>query len=304
MFTNFKRVLHFALADLSRNKGISIATIFILVVTISLFTLMFFLHGVSKEIITQIQNKIDITAYFKSDTVEQDILLAKEQILKQSGDIKKIQYISKEDALNIFLEKHKDDDTFVDALAQVGDNPFLPSLNITTTGDPQQYKKINDILQGDQFSGLIDQVDYSQKKDVIERLFSITSTINKFGIGLAILFMLIAILVVFNTIKLAIDTSKTEISTMRIVGASSWFVRAPFIIQGVLFGIFSFIIVFFITVISMYFLSSKLQVVLSGFSLWHYLLSHIFVIILIQLGFGIFLGGIASFIVVQKYLKI
>src|SRR3989344_5683553 len=112
MFTNFKRVLHFALADFSRNKGISLATTFILVVTISLFTLLFFMHGVSKEIISQIQNKIDITAYFKSNTSEMDILAAKDQILLQSADIKSIEYISKEDALNIFLEKHQGDNTF------------------------------------------------------------------------------------------------------------------------------------------------------------------------------------------------
>ncbi len=304
MFTNFKRVLHFALTDLARNKGISIANIFILVVTISLFTMLFFMHGLSNEIIYQMQNKINITAYFKSDTSEQDILLAKEQILKQTNDIKSIQYVSKEDAADIFLEKYKNNDAFTDALAEVGDNPFLPSLNITTTGEPQQYEKVNIILQSEQFSDLIDQVDYPQKKNIIEKVFSITSTVNKFGIGLAVLFILISIMVVFNTIKLAIDSSKNEISTMRIVGASSWFVRAPFIIQGVIFGLISFIVCFFITMILIFFLSSKLQVTLAGFSLWHYLLSNIFVIILIQFGFGILLGGIASFVVVQKYLKV
>lgn len=304
MFTNFKRALTFALADFSRNKGISVATTFILVVTISLFTMLFFMHGVSKEIIAQIQNKMDITAYFKSDAPEADILAVKDQILLQSTDIKSIEYVSKEDALSIFLERYKDDDTYTNALTQVGDNPFLPSLNITTTGEPEQYEKVNDILQSSQFADLIDQVDYFQKKDIIERTFAITSNLNKFGIALAIILMLVAILVVFNTIKLAIDSSKTEISTMRIVGASSWFVRAPFIIQGALFGIISFIVCFFITITSIFFLSSKLQVMLSGFSLWGYFVHNIFIVILIQLGFGILLGGIASFIVVQKYLKV
>ena len=304
MFTNLKRVFKFALENLSRNKGISIATIFVLVITIVLFTTLFFIHGISNNIISQIQSKIDIAAYFKSDVAEQSILNARDEILKNSPDIKNIQYVSKEDALDNFLQKHEGDAVLANALTQVGGNPFLPSLNITTTGDASQYEKINTILQGEQFIDLIDKVDYSQKKDIIDRVFSITSNINKFGLGLAIILVLVAILVVFNTIKLAIDSSKDEISTMRIVGASSWFVRAPFIIQGAIFGCISFIVCFLITILAAYFLSPGLVIILAGFSLWNYFLANLWLIILIQLGFGVTLGGAASFIVVQKYLKI
>src|SRR3989344_7858727 len=150
----------------------------------------------------------NLKRYFKSDVAEQSILNARDEILKNSPDIKNIQYVSKEDALDNFLQKHEGDAVLANALTQVGGNPFLPSLNITTTGDASQYEKINTILQGEQFIDLIDKVDYSQKKDIIDRVFSITSNINKFGLGLAIILVLVAILVVFNTIKLAIDSSK------------------------------------------------------------------------------------------------
>lgn len=305
MFTNFNRVFKFALENFYRNKGISIATIFVLVITIVLFTTLFFIRGISKDVILQIQSKIDITAYFKSDATEQNILSARDEILKNSPDIKGIEYISKEDALDNFLQRHQGDTVLANALMQVGGNPFLPSLNITTAGgNGLQYEKINIILQGEQFSALIEKVDYSQKKDIINKVFSITSNINKFGLGLAIILVLVATLVVFNTIKLAIDSSKDEISTMRIVGASSWFVRAPFIIQGAIFGCISFVVCFLVTVLAAYFLSPGLAVILSGFSLWNYFLGNVWLIILIQLGFGVALGGVASFIVVQKYLKV
>ena len=102
----------------------------------------------------------------------------------------------------------------------MGDNPFLPSLNITTNGDPSQYAQVANILQTSDFSNLIDNVDFSQKKDTIEKIYSITSNINMFGIILGVILIIVAILVVFNTIKLAIENSKEEIATMRIVGAS------------------------------------------------------------------------------------
>ncbi len=304
MFTNLKRVCKFAFTDFYRNKGRSIAAIFVLTITIGLVSGLFFLHGISNFIILQVQNKIDITAYFKSDTSEQDILNARDQILKLSPDIKNIQYVSKDDALNNFTQRHQDNSTFSNALSEVGDNPFLPSLNITTSGDPLQYQQVANILESDQFSSLIEKVDFSQKKDTIEKVFSITSDINKLGLVLAIILVLVVILVVFNTIKLAIDNSKDEISTMRIVGAQSWFVRAPFIIQGAIFGCIAFVICFLTTMLLSYFLSSGLSVIMPGFGLWSYFLSNFWIIILIQLGFGIGLGVISSSIVVQKYLKV
>ncbi len=304
MLTSLKRVFILAFTDFYRNKGRSIAAIFVLIITIALVTGLFFLHGISNFIISEVQNKIDITAYFKSDTAENDILNVKSQILNSSPGIKDIQYVSKDDALNNFTKKHKDNPVFSNALTQVGDNPFLPSLNIVTTGSPSEYEQVANILQSSQFSSLIDKVDFSQKKATIEKVFSITSNINKFGIGLAVILVLVAILIVFNTIKLAIDSSKEEIGTMRIVGASSWFVRTPFIIQGAIFGFISFIICFLITFLLSYFLSSGLEIIIPGFSLFDYFVSNFWIIILIQLGAGVALGIVSSFIVVNKYLKI
>lgn len=130
------------------------------------------------------------------------------------------------------------------------------------------------------------------------------SNINALGMGLAALLVLVAILVVFNTIKLAIDNSKDEIATMRIVGATSWFVRAPFIIQGALFGCVAFVICFAATLALALFIPSGIAIILSGFSVWGYFVSNLFLILLLQLAFSAGLGSLASFIVVQRYLKV
>ena len=304
MFTNLKRVFNFALVDFFRNKGISIAAIFVLTTTILLITGLFFMHGVSNFLISTIQNKIDITAYFKADVPEQDILNAKDGILKISSEVKNVEYISKEDALYDFTQKHGDDPTISGALQEVGGNPFLPSLNIIMASGASGYEKVATILLGDQFIDLIEKVDFSQKKVTIEKIFSISATINKFGLILAVILFLVAIVVVFNTIKLAINGSREEITTMRIVGASSWFIKSPFIIQGAMFGFVSFIICFFVTFILAFLVSSSVEIIMPGFNLFKYFTSNIFIIILIQLGFGVAMGVVSSFIVVNKYLKV
>jgi len=304
MLTNFKRIITFAINDFSRNKGISIAAVFVLTIAIMLVTGLFFFQGMAGYLISQIQDKIDITAYFKEGTQEQDILDVKDEILKTSPNIKNIEYISKDQALAFFNEKHKDNAILSKALQEVGDNPFLPSLNITTSGDPLQYAQVSNILQTSDFSKLIDKVDFSQKKDTIEKVYSITTSINIFGIIFGIVLIIIAILVVFNTIKLAIESSREEISTMKIVGASDWFVRGPFIIQGIIYGAIAFLICILFSGIFSYFLSPQIRAILPGFDMFGYFLTNLGIFVLIQLGFGIGVGVISALIVVKNHLEV
>jgi len=304
MLTNFKRVLGFAIKDFTRNKGISVAAVFVLIVTIMLVTGLVFFHKTVGYLTSQLQNKIDITAYFKDNAQEEDILSVKEEILKISPNIKNIEYISKDKALAIFNGKHQDNAVMARALQEVGSNPFLPSLNITTNGDPSQYEVISNVLENSDFSKLVDKVDFLQKKDTIEKIYSITSSINIFGLLLGAILVAVAVLVVFNTIKLTIENSKEEISTMRVVGASDWFIRGPFVIQGMLYGIFAFLICILITVLATYFLSPYISAVLPGFNIFIYFLTNWWIFVLIQLGFGIAVGAISALVVVKRYLEI
>lgn len=303
MFTNLKRVINFAFIDFSRNKGVSLAAVFVLVITITVATGFLFFQGISQYLISEVQDKIDITAYFKEETSEDQILKVKDEILKMSPDVKEVEYVSKDDALKVFTERHKDNDVFSKALEEVGQNPFLPSLNITTTGSTLQYEQISNVLQTETYSPFIEKVDFSQKKDTIEKVFAITSGINMFGLILGIIMVIVAIMVVLNTIKLTIDSSKNEINTMRIVGASDWFIRGPFIVQGAIYGLIAFVICLLLSAIFAYFLTSKIGVILPGFNMFNYFLSNFWLFALIQLCFGAGLGIISSFIVVKKYLE-
>lgn len=304
MLTNFKRILSFAFADFYRHKGISMAAILVLSITTMLVTGLYFLRGMSNALISSIEEKIDITAYFNADVSEEEIEAARQEILKDAPDIKNIQYVSKEQALEEFAARHQDDSVFLQALQEVGENPFLPSLNITTSGKPADYEKVAAVLEQEKYDSLIEKVDFYQKKDTIEKVFSVTDNINKFGLLLGGLMALVVLVVVFNTIRLVIDNSQEEIRTMRIVGASNWFIRMPFIIQGALFGLASFIACFFVTMALAYFLSPAAGTVLPGFNLFGYFIANMLMVMLIQISAGVLLGVVASFIVVSRYLKV
>jgi len=304
MITNITRVIKFAVDNFSRNKGISFATVFVLFVSIMVVSGLFFFQGMTNYLTNEIRNKIDITAYFYEETTEPEILAAKEQIAELSPNIKSIGYVSREQALESFNKKHEDDQVLQTALAEVGENPFLPSLNITTNGEPSQYEEVANILQNSAFGKLIYKVDFSAKRDTIEKIYSITSNVNRFGLVLGIVLLILSALVVFNTIKLAIDSSRDEIATMKIVGASDWFVRGPFIIEGVIYGVIAFLMSVLVSWLFAFLLSSKISVIMPGFSLLEFFLTNFWIFVLIQLVFGIGVGVVSSVIVVKKYLEI
>jgi len=303
-FNNFKRVFIFALQDFNRNKGIALATVFVLLVAMSLVSGIFFFKGMMSYLIDEIQDKIDVTAYFKETASETEILAVKDAILASSPNVVNIGYVSKEQALLNFNEKHGNNPTIARALEQIGDNPFLPALNITTNGQTSQYEEISNTLQTADYAKLINKVDFSEKKDTIEKVNSIISNINRFGIISAIILIIVAVLVVFNTIKLAVENSKAEISTMRIVGATNWFIRGPFVIQGVIYGVIAFIACVLLMGISLYILQTKIAIVLPGFNAFIYFLKNLWLFAFIQLGFGIGVGAVSSLVVIKKYLDI
>jgi len=301
MLTSFKRIIKTGWKGFSRNIGLSIATILIMVVVISLATLLFLLNPASKILISGLQEKVDISVYFGEDVLPGDIWEVESEI-SRIPEVKDVEYVSREQALEKFIEKHRDDPVLMESLTEVGYNPFLASLNIKAW-QVSQYEQVTNFLETGPFRNLIDKVDYHQRKPVIEKVFSITSGINKVGIFFSIIFGAIAILVAFNTIRIAIYNSSEEISIMRLVGASNWFVRGPFLIQGAIVGFIATLITLIITFGICYGLDSKIRVIAPEISIFSLFLSNFWTLILIQFATGIGLSILSSFIAIRKYLR-
>lgn len=278
------------------------AAIFVLVMTLSLINLLL-ISGHMALFLTQVfQEKIDISVYFGEDTAEQDIFLAKEE-LTGFPEIKKVEYVSREMALQAFIQKHQGEEVLMESLREIGANPFLPSLNIKTRS-ANDYAAISDILDAASFKPLITKVDYFQKKPVIERFTSIADDFKRAGIILSAILSLIAVLLTFNQIRLTIYNAREEIEIMKLVGASNWFIRGPFLVEGIIMGIFAAAITLLIFTAGLYFLSPRLEAFLPGLNLFDYFLKNFLYFLLVQIAAGIGLGASSSSIAVRRYLKI
>ena len=302
MLTKIKRIIKTGWKEFSRNIGLSMATVFIMIMVISLVTILFLLKPVSDILIGNVQKRVDVSVYLKED-VNTDQIMEFRSELSKIPEVKEINYVSKEEALETFIEIHKDDPVLIESLTEVGYNPFLASLNIKAW-EASQYEQVANFLESDSFQNLIDKVDYYQRKPVIEKVFALADGVNKVGFFLGIIFGAIAVLISFNTVRIAIHSSKEEISIMRLVGASNWFIRGPFLVQGVIVGFIAVIITLLITFGFSYFLNSKIMSLAPEINLWEIFISNLLILLLIQLATGVGLGIISSYIAVRKYLKI
>ena len=301
MFTNLIRVIKYGLQNFRRNAWLSTATVMVMVLALVVFLGLNVFNVMTKTIITSIEDKIDVSVFFKSTTAEDDILRIQSN-LQGLPEVKSVDYISKDQALQIFKDAHANDPTISQAINQLTDNPLLASLNIKAK-DSTQYAAIADYLNNDSIAPFVEKVSYSQNATIINRLNKILSTAEQGGWGLTIFMSLMAILITFNTIRLAIYSNRESINIMRLVGGSNFFTRGPFLVEGVLYGIFSALISLVIAAPIVYFVSPYLNVLVPELSLWGYFLSSIVILLVYQLIYGIALGIVSSFFAIGKYLK-
>lgn len=302
MTNSIKRIIKASWVNFWRQGGLTFATCFILVMAISLVAALFLLNDLNNYAISSLQEKVDISVYFKKDSQEADILKIKEEVA-QIPEVKSVEYISRENALENFTENHQNDSVLIESITEIGENPLLASLNIKAW-QFDQYTKISDFLVGLGQDSIVEKVDYFQRRPIIERVSMLTSAMRTTGIAVSIILSIVAILITFNTIRLAILNQKEEIGIQRLVGASDWFIRGPFLAQGTLAGIFSALISLLFFALFCWILSSKIEFLFSDLNLFNIFLSNFWILFLLQMATGIFLGGLSSLIAIRKYLRV
>ena len=302
ILTALRRVTRSGFNSFWRNLWVSTATISVMVITLGLITGLFLISAVAGSILQDLEEKVDISVYFKLSTPEGDILRVKTE-LEGLADVKSVEYVSREAALAKFEAEHQENPLIIKSLEELGDNPLEASLNIKAKVI-DDYGSIASFLEGARFSGLVDGVNYRQNQKVIEKLSRILSSIRRSGFVLIVALGLVAVLVTFNTIRLTIYSLREEIGVMRLVGASNWYIRGPFVVEGILHGLASSIIAIIIFYPLMLFISPKVASFLTGIDLAAYFEQNFWQIFLLQTLVGVALGVISSLIAIRRYLKI
>jgi cell division transport system permease protein len=303
----WKRTILAGLRGFYRNRTVSLSSIFILTITLSIITSFYLLVAVFNYTLEQVKEKVDVRVYLTTDATEQQAADIKAKLLGLS-DVKSVTYTSREQALDDFKKKHSGDQLTLQALDELGNNPFGASLSVIAK-DTSRYEAIADQLSngsgllGDD-KGVIDKINYYQIKDSIDKLNSIIGWTNTVGFWLSIIFVLMSCMIVYNTIRLAIFVYRDEIAVMKLVGASNMFIRGPFIVESLLYAIVATIITTIIFFPATIWVTQKTVFFFEGLNINAFYTSHFIELTLSLLAFGSVLTVVSSFLAVRKYLKV
>lgn len=297
----FKRIMKTSWLAFRRNSLLSTATILVMILMLSVVGGLLLMSAVAHTLLGDLENKIDISVYFVPSAEEADMLRIKKS-LEFLPAVKEISYVSQDAALADFRSRHEGDEIILSSLAELEGNPLEASLNIKAH-DPGHLSEIAQFLKERNYP-IVDAINYFENKIVIDRLGAVVAGVRNFGLVLMATLAVVVALVAFNTTRLAIYTAREEINVMRLVGATSWFIRLPFLLQGILQGAIAASVTAGLFYPLMWFAGPRIAAFLPNIDVYGYFQANFFDFLGILAGIGIFLGVFSSFIAMRKYLKV
>ena len=297
------RIVAFALSAFWRNIWLSVATTLVMFLTLFMVTSLVLLNLLAGSALEIVQSKVDMSVYFVPEATTEEANVVRSRLQARS-EVDTITYISRDDALEDFSERHANDPLILTAIEELGENPLQPSL-VVKAKSPGDYPAIVDFLQEDTFDGVVESVSLDDNREIVEKLASTTALLRRLAVWVTAMFSVIAILIMFNTIRLAIYTQKDEISVMRLVGATSALIRMPLVLVAVMYGLLATALSTIVLYPAAKYVGPQANAFLGEQSLDVFALfsENLVLIIALQLGFSIALGAVSSFIAIRRYLK-
>jgi cell division transport system permease protein len=285
---------------------VSLASIFVITVALFVIGSTMLLEQLLTVSLQNIQSKVDINVYFMTTASESDVMALKTKV-EALPDVAEVRYTSREDALAEYRAKNQNDSVAMQALEELEGNPLGATIAIRAN-ETSQYESIAGFLdeqktQASPQSPLIDSVNYADNAESIEKLTDIIGAVEKASLVTMIVLIVAAVLITFNTIRLAIYTAREEISVMRLVGASNAFIRGPFMLQGVMYGVIAGILALAILYPIMIWIGPATADFFE-FDLYVYFISHFSSLFLTLVGIGVGLGLVSSVLAITRYLRV
>ncbi|MBA2278990.1 ABC transporter permease [Candidatus Saccharibacteria bacterium] len=290
-----------------RNAWLSIAAMAIMVVTLSIVLFSFIANATFSHTIQEIRDRIDVSVFLLDSVTTQQ----RDQLIGQLEDIdnvRAVEYISKDQALADYIELNKDNVDLQLAISQT-ENPLPASLRLKLH-NPDIIDQLKSFLDTPEIQTLqSDETSYSgDRKEAIDKIAKATTFIRQAGIIGVLIFACISVLIIFNTIQMAIFNRRDELSIMRLLGASRWYIRGPFLVESLLIGISAALISVGLCNIIFSIASGTLDASSLGLLDINYASRYFeeryWMILAIQLGIGIVIGVTSSFVATQRYLRL
>ncbi|HSX48059.1 MAG TPA: permease-like cell division protein FtsX [Candidatus Nanoarchaeia archaeon] len=286
-----------------RNAWLSTAATAVMTVTLIIILVSFISSSALTATIKGIVNKVHVSLYLKDSAGSDQIQDLKKQ-LESQPNVQSVSFVSKSDALAIYRTENRNNKKLLDAISET-DNPLPASLQILAK-DPNKLDPIvNYVKQNQQYDQLVAEYSYAaERKTTIDRIVRVSNFLKTTGLVASLLFTVISILIIFNTIRMAIFTRRSEIEIMKLVGATNWFIRGPFLFEAALYGIIAAVVAVLMAYGLILGAAPKINSYIDVGSTIAFFRNNPVIIVLAELIIGIFIGMLSSMLAMMRYLKL
>jgi cell division transport system permease protein len=279
--------------NIRRSPYQALAAILIMTLTFLVISFFTFLLVGSSKVITYFESKPQVTAFFRNEAKQSDINVLENQ-LHATGKVASIKFVSKDEALKIYREQNKNDPLLLDLVTA----DVLPASFEISTVQIEDMGSISNMLNK---SSIVSDVIY--QKDVVSTLSAWTSAIRKLGIALVVLLSLVSIFIMVTIIGIKISQKKEDIEIMKLIGATNWYIRWPFLTEGVVYGVIGAIVGWAFATAGLLYASPFLESFLKGIPVLPASYVDLAILLGLELVFAAFLGIVSSFLAVLRYSK-
>lgn len=305
MLTGFRRVVKAGFVGFWRNAYVSLASIFVLTVALFVIGSTMFLDQLLATSLNTLQSKVDINVYFVPDAPEEEIDAIRNAVAALP-DVASVKYTTREEALQQYRDRRQGDEISLQALAELDENPLGANIAIQAK-ETSQYENVARFLDEQRAleepqTPVIDVINYAQNKDSIDTLTGIINATERASWIVMGILLIASILITFNTIRLAIYTSREEIAIMRLVGASNMFIRGPFMLQGIMYGFIAGLLSLFLFYPLLIWIGPRTETFFE-INLLTFYVQNFGPIFGMLVGIGVVLGLVSSTLAVARYLR-
>lgn len=301
------RIIHTGIVNFIRNVSLAVAAMAVMSVTLTIVLFSVIANATFENTISDITNKISVSAYLKDSATDTQAKKLTKQ-LRKLDYVDHVVYLNKTEATQAFIDQNKNNKDLVTAVIQA-DNPIPPTIQVYPK-DLNKVPQIKEFLVKSEYKKL--QTDNSPsyndtRKEAIDNIAHATNVLRKIGIIGVGVFAMTCVLTIFNTIQMAIFNRRDEITIMRLLGASTSYIRGPFVIESAIYGLLS--AVFSILIVNSAFLASSGALQASSLGLLdinyanEYFDSHFLALLGLQMAIGIGIGTASAVVATRRYLK-
>lgn len=301
----FLRIIKLGNKNFWRNRWLTLGATLLMTLTLVMISVSVLFSFIVKDSANQIRSKIDLTIYFRDDKVKDQTIENLGQRIESNSEVVGVKFTDKNAALERW-RRLPINQSIKDPVSEKN-NPLPRSLEIDIT-DPELIEGLVPKIAAQDSEKIIcnECVSYSKNRETVNRLIDITKFVQRTGVVLSIFFGIIAIFNVLNIIRITIVARSDEIEIMRYVGASNAFIRGPFVVEGIFYGVFGTIITSIFLLLSALLLGPYLDSLafsLLNMGFYDYVLAHIWYLVIVQLLIGVILGVVVSSVSMRRYLR-